>query len=45
MDFLPVTAAQWQFISFETVGANGTFFITDNPPFGTTVRLSRAIIP
>jgi hypothetical protein len=43
--FLPATSPQWNFISFQTASANGTFSIDDTPPAGTTVRFYRAIIP
>jgi hypothetical protein len=43
--FLPATLPQWNFISFQTAQPDGTFFIIDNPPAGTTKRFYRAIIP
>ena len=39
-DLLPTN---WQFLSHQTAGADGAFFIIDNPPAGTTRRFYRAI--
>ncbi len=45
VDSLPAAPSDWQFISFRTANPNGTFFIIDYPPAGTTKRFYRAIIP
>ena len=41
---LPATPA-WQMLSMPTAASNGTFFVTDTPPAGTTTRSYRAIVP
>ena len=46
VDFLPATSAQWNFLSFQTADANGTFSITiPAPAAGVPKRFYRAIVP